>query len=171
MPKQVKIHKVDEIRDSLSKAKGVFMTDFNGLSVEEITQLRREFHKANVNYLVVKNTLARISAKDVGMDQILPFLTGPTGLAIALDDPTAPIRIISDFAKGKDKLSVKAAVIDGQLLSAAEAEAIKDLPPREILLAQVVSGIAAPLSGLVGGLKAMLNQLVYTINAIKEKKA
>ena len=173
MPQPQKIQKVEEISESLKNANGVFLTDFSGLSVEEITQLRREFRKADVSYLVVKNTLAKRSCEEIGLESMIPYLTGPTGLALANGDPVAPVRVIADFLKQhkeKEKPEIKGAVVEGQMLTAKEAEAIKNIPPREILIAQVVGGIAAPLSGLVGGLQGIITKLAYALDAVKEKK-
>ncbi len=173
MPQPQKIQKVEQISQSLQKANGVFLTDFTGLSVEEITQLRREFRKADVAFLVVKNTLAKRSCEEIGMESMVPYLTGPTGLALAQGDPVAPVRVISEFLKkhkDKEKPEIKGAVVEGQMLTAVEAEAMKNIPPREVLIAQVVGSIAAPLSGLVGGLNGIISKLVYAIDAIKEKK-
>jgi len=170
MPQPAKIQKVEEISQSLSDAKSVFMTDFTGLSVEEITELRRELRKVDVNFIVVKNTLAKLSAQKVGLEIINPYLTGPTGLAIAQDDPVAPIRVIYEFQKKKKKPTVKAAILEGQLLDKEAAEEIRYIPPKEQLMGMVVSGIASPLTGLVGSLQAILSKLVYALNAIKDKK-
>ncbi len=173
MPQPEKIKRVEEISDSLKQAKGVFLTDFSGLSVEEITELRRNFRKAEVSYMVVKNTLARRSCQEVGLDDMVPYLTGPTGLALANNDPVAPVRVIIDFLKAhkeKAKPEIKGAVVEGQVLTAQEAEAMKNIPPREVLIGQVVGGIAAPLTGLVGGLQGVIRNLVYTLDAVKVKK-
>ncbi|MBN1481737.1 50S ribosomal protein L10 [candidate division KSB1 bacterium] len=173
MPQPEKIKKVDEIAESLKQAKGVFLTDFSGLSVEEITQLRREFRKADVSYVVVKNTLAKRSCQQVGLNSMLQYLNGPTGLALAHVDPVAPVRVIVDFLKmhkAKGKPEIKGAVVEGQMLTAEEAEAMKNIPPRHVLIAQVVGGIAAPLTGLVGGLQGVIRNLVYTLDAIRDKK-
>jgi len=170
MPQPAKIQKVEEISQSLSDAKSVFMTDFTGLSVEEFTELRRELRKVDVNFIVVKNTLAKLSAQKIGLEKITPYLTGPTGLAIAKDDPIAPVRVIYEFQKKKKKPTIKAAILEGELLDQAAAEEVRNIPPKEQLLGMVVSGIASPLTGLVGGLQSMLSKLVYTLNAIKEKK-
>lgn len=173
MPQPDKIKKVEAITQSLQEAKGVFLTDFTGLSVEEITQLRREFRKADVSYLVVKNTLARRSCSEVGLDEMIPYLNGPTAFALANQDPVAPVRIIVDFLKQhkeKGKPAIKGAVVEGQVLDAQQAEAMKDIPSREELIAKVVGGVSSPLYGLVGGLNSLLSNLVYTIDAIKAKK-
>ncbi len=170
MPQANKIAKLEEINESLEKAKSIFLTDFSGLTVEEITRLRKEFRKANVKYLVVKNTLARISAKEHGYEALVPFLNGPTGLAIALDDPVAPVRIIFDFKKDKDKPSIKAAYLEGELLDQKAAEEVRNIPSREILLAQLVSAMASPISGFIGGLQAIMSNFANVLNAIKDKK-
>ena len=170
MPQPEKELKVGELNASLQDAKGVFLTDFTGLTVEEITRLRREFRKVDVEYIVVKNTLARRSAQNVGLEKIIPYLTGPTGLAISKADPIAPVRVIYDFKKGKEKPAIKSAFIEGQMLDQEAAEEMRNIPPRDVLLGQVVSGIAAPLSGLVGSLNALLTNLANVLDAIKDKK-
>ena len=170
MPTELKAKKLDEIDASLSKARSVFITDFTGLTVEEVTRLRKEFRKNNVKYIVVKTPLARISAKRHGFERLAPYLNGPTGLAIGLDDPTAPVRVIFDFKKDKEKPAIRAAILEGQLLDKSAAESVRLIPPREVLLGQVVSAIAAPISGFIGGLQQLISQLAYTLNAIKDKK-
>ena len=173
MPQPEKIKKVDAITESLKQAKGVFLTDFSGLTVRQITQLRREFRKADVGYLVVKNTLAERSCREVGMEAMIPYLNGPTGMAFAYKDPVAPVRIIFDFLKlnkEKGKPEIKGAIVEGQMLNAKEAEAIRDLPSREQLIVQLIGVISAPLYGLVGGLGSILSKLVYTVDEIKKQK-
>ena len=173
MPQPEKIKRVEEISESLKQAKGVFLTDFTGLSVDEITKLRREFRKADVSYIVVKNTLAIRSCQEVGLDDMVQYLNGPTALALAQVDPVAPVRVIFDFLKEqkeKGKPEIKGAVVEGQMLTAQEAEAMKNIPPREVLIAQVVGGIASPLNGLVGGLQGVIRNLVYAVDAVRQKK-
>lgn len=170
MPRAEKVSKVEEISENLSKAKSVFFTDFTGLTVEEVTRLRKEFSKANVKYLVVKNTLARLSAKELGYENIIPYLQGPTGIAISFDDPVAPVRVISDFRKDKEIPSIKAALLEGQLLDREAAEEVRKIPSREVLLAQVVGTMAAPLTHFIGGLQSIITKFVLVVNAIKDKK-
>jgi large subunit ribosomal protein L10 len=170
MAQPAKVKRVEELKETLNQAKSIYMTDFTGLSVEDITRLRRELRKGRVSYVVVKNTLARISAQQTGLDKIVPYLDGPTGLAIALEDPVAPGRILFDFQKDKQKLKIKAAFMEGQILDEKSALEVRLIPPRGVLMAQVVTGIAAPLSNLVGSLQALLSNLAFAINAVKEKK-
>ena len=170
MPQPEKIKRVEELSETLGSAKSIFMTDFSGLSVEDITKLRRELRKVDVSFIVVKNTLAKLSAEKVGLEKMNEFLTGPTGLAIANHDPVAPVRVIFDFQKDKKKPTIKAAVLEGQFLDKEAAEAVRNIPTRDELIAQVVGTMASPITGLVWGLNSMLTKLVYTLDQIKEKK-
>jgi large subunit ribosomal protein L10 len=170
MPQPEKVKRVEELCESLNKAKSIYMTDFTGLSVAEITRLRRELLKAKVNYIVVKNTLAKISAQQTGYEQIIPYLDGPTGLAIAQDDPVAPGRILYDFQKEKQKPKIKAAFFEGQILDEQAALELRNILPRDMLLAQVAFGVSAPLANLLGALEAVITKLAYALNAIKDKK-
>jgi large subunit ribosomal protein L10 len=164
-----KEQRVKDISEQLSSAKSVFMTDFKGLTVDDMTRLRQEFRKAGVKYVVVKNTLARLSAEKIGHPDMIKFLNGPTGLALAFEDPVAPVRVIHDF-ENAIKPTIKAAIVEGQLLDEQAAEEIRKIPPRQVLLGQLVSGIVAPISGLVGSLKAVMSNLVNVLDQIKETK-
>ena len=170
MPHAEKIKRVEEISKVMSQAKSIFMTDFSGLSVEQISRLRRELKKEDVTFLVVKNSLARISAKESGFEKMIPFLNGPTGLALAFKDPVSPIRVISDFQRETEKPTIKAAILDGELLGREAAEELRTIPSREILLGQVLSGLVSPISGMVGVLGALLGNLVRTLDAVRAKK-
>ena len=170
MPTLEKEQAVQRLVETMGDAKSIFLTDFTGLSVEQLSQLRREFRKADVEYIVVKNTLAKISAQKVGYDDIVPYFQGPVGLAISKKDPVAPVRVIFDFKKKGDKPNIKGAYIEGQLFDQASAEKMKDIPSREVLLTQIASGFAAPISGLVGGLQGIITGLLYTLKAIQDKK-
>ncbi|MDZ7722916.1 MAG: 50S ribosomal protein L10 [candidate division KSB1 bacterium] len=173
MPRPEKIQKVEELAELLESSQGIYLTDYSGLTVEEITELRRAFHNADVSYLVIKNTLARRSCEKAGLTGFNSYLTGPNAIAVAKGDPAAPARVIADFLKEheeKGKPAIKGAVLEGQLLSAEETTKIKDIPPREVLLSQVVSAVSSPLTGFVGGLQGILRQLVGTIDAVKRSK-
>jgi large subunit ribosomal protein L10 len=170
MPQPQKIKRVEEISEILSQAKSIFMTDFTGLSVEQISKLRRQFKEQDVTYLVVKNTLARISAKQSGFENMIPYLSGPTGLALSFKDPVSPVRIISDFQKETEKPTIKAAILEGELLDQQAAEQLRDIPSREVLLGQVLAGINSPLAGFAGTLHTLLSKLVRTVDALCQKK-
>ncbi|MFQ5602839.1 MAG: 50S ribosomal protein L10 [bacterium] len=170
MPRVEKIAIVEEIAKKIDESKSVYLTDFTGLNVEEISELRRAFRGASVQYQVVKNTLARLSVKSLGRDDLLEYLDGPTAMAFSQDDPAAPARVLRDFAKGKDKPKIKAFIFDGELLGAERLNEIANLPSREALLSQVVGGLKAPLSNLVYSLNGLLNKLVNVLDAVKKQK-
>lgn len=170
MPNPEKISRVDKLHKDLEGASGVYLTDFTGLSVEQITELRREFRKVDVNYIVVKNTLAKLSAEKAGFDKLLPYLKGPTGLAISKEDPIAPVKVIYEFKKSREKPAIKGAIIEGRFYDEETAEEMRKIPSRDELIGQVCFTFSAPISGFVSGLNSLLTNLVYAVNAIKEQK-
>lgn len=161
---------VTELSEGLRRARGIYLADFTGLNVEEETELRRTLRQAKVQYRVVKNTLARRSAQQAGLEGVLPHLTGPTAFALSFDDPGLPARLIRDFTKKKNKLAIKAMVYEGELIDASRVDEICDLPSREVLLAKLLGAMNAPIVRLVGTLNGMLAQLVRVLDAIRAQK-
>jgi len=170
MPNPQKERVVEEITEQLKQAKGIYLTDFTGLDVEQITQLRSNFRGAGVEYRVVKNSLTRLSANKAGMDNIVDYLTGPTALAFGIDDSVAPARIIAEFAKQHNKPQIKIGLVEGELVDSGSIDSIIKIPSREVLLSQVVGAFSAPISGFVGTLKSLLQSFVGTLDALREKK-
>ena len=170
MPTPHKEAIVAEITEQLNEAKSVFLTDFKGLNVDEINDLRRVFTSASVQYRVVKNSLARLSVKEAGCDELLEYLDGPTAIAFGMDDPAAPARVIKKFAKDSGKLSVKVGLMDGVLIDSTRVNEIASLPSKVQLLGQLSGVLNAPLSNLVLSLNAILSKLVFALNAVKENK-
>jgi len=170
MPTPQKEAIVAEITEQLNEAKSVFLTDFKGLNVDEINDLRRVFTGASVQYRVVKNSLARLSVKEAGCDELLEYLDGPTAIAFGMDDPAAPARVIKKFAKDSGKLSVKVGLMDGVLIDSTRVNEIASLPSKVQLLGQLSGVLNAPLSNLVLSLNAILSKLVFALNAVKENK-
>jgi large subunit ribosomal protein L10 len=170
MPTAEKVAKVEEVAQSLSEAKSVFLTDFTGLNVDEINELRRSFRGQAVQYRVVKNTLARLSVKSAGCEELLEYLDGPTGLAFGNEDPAAPARVIKEFSKGNDKLKLKACLFEGTLVGADRAGDLANMPTKEQLLAQVLGGFKAPISNLAYALNGVLSKLVFALDALKQQK-
>lgn len=160
---------VKELKDKLNGSKATILTDYRGLDVAEITELRRQLREAGVEYKVVKNTLTRIAAKDAGYDFLEDYLVGPTAIAFS-EDPVAPAKVLSNFAKEHKDLELKAGMLDGKLLDKDAIKQLADLPSREVLLARVLAGMQAPISGLVNVLNGPLRGLVYALQAIKDKK-
>jgi large subunit ribosomal protein L10 len=171
MPTAKKEEAVHELRDRLADAQSLFFTDFAGLTVEEITNLRGKLRKDGNSYAVVKNTLFKIAAGEELAGKVERFLAGPTGVVFAGSDPVAPAKAIKEFADESKKLGIKAAYFDGQLYDAKQVEALAALPPKAELIAKLVGSLASPLRGLVTVLSGNQSGLVRVLNAIREQKA
>jgi len=165
---------VTQLTDELGRIKLAVMTDYRGLTVPEIEELRSTLRAEGMTYRITKNTLLRLATKNnSSLSGIDPAsFTGPMALALGFDDEVAPARVIFQFAKSHNALEIVGAVTgDGQLLSAAEVKALATLPTREQLLAQVVGTIAAPLTGFVGVMAGNVRSIINLLNALQEAKA
>ncbi len=162
---------IAELAGKLAASKAAFLADYRGLNVDQVNKLRGELRGVSVDYQVVKNTLLKLASKDTGAECLHEFLEGPTAIAIATDDPVGPAKVLSEFAKANPKFELKAAALDGKLLSVADINALAELPSREVLLAKVLGSINAPASNFVGVLAAIPRSLVQVLGAIQEKKA
>ena len=169
-PRPEKVAQVEVLKEKFTAAKSAFLTDFTGLSVEEVTELRRKLREKENEFLVVKNTLARRGAKEAGIEDVIPYLQGPIAIAFSYNDPASPARVISDFIKAHKKPSVKACLIEGDVLPGEQAAEIANWPTREELLARLVGQLNAPITGLVMCLNDVTRRFVQVLNAIKEKK-
>ncbi len=170
MPTARKEAAVQELRDRLAGSQNLFLTDFAGLTVEEITKLRGELRKDGSTYAVVKNTLFKIAAGEDIAKALDAFLAGPTGIVFAGTDPVAPAKAIKQFADDSKKLGIKAAYIDGVLVDAKQVNVLASLPPKIELIAKLVGTLANPLRGLVTVLSGNQSGLVRALNAIREQK-
>lgn len=169
MPTARKQAAIEELTTRLAGSKSLFLTDFSGLTVSDITKLRGELRKDGNTYSVVKNTLFRIAAGDLAA-QLETFLAGPTGIVFAGDDPVAPAKALKTFSDTVKRVSVKAAYIDGKIVNAAQVDVLAKLPPRIDLLASLVGTLANPLRGLVTVLSGNQRGLVRVLDAIREQK-
>lgn len=162
--------KVGEIKEKLKNANAAILTDFRGLNVAEVTELRRQLREAGVDYKVVKNTLTRIAAKEVGLEDLLEYLEGPTAIAFSKDDPVAPAKILTKFAKDHDNLKLKAGILQGKVVGLEQVKSLAELPSREELLAQVARAMQGPIVGLVNVLSGPIRNMVYALEAVRKKK-
>jgi large subunit ribosomal protein L10 len=160
---------VAELKDKFDQSKTIILTDYRGLNVAEMTELRRQLREAGVDYKVVKNTLVRIAARDLGLDFLDSYLVGPTAIAFS-EDPVAPAKVLCKFADDHQALELKAGIMDGKLIGMDSIKQLANLPSREMLLAQVLAGMKAPITGLVNVLNGPLRSLVYVLQAVKDKK-
>lgn len=143
--------------EKLKNAQAGVLVDYRGLTVSEDTELRRKLREANVEYTVVKNTLTRFAAKEVGLSELDEMLNGPTSLAISDSDPVAPAKIISDFAKKNDKVEIKAGFLDGKVITLDEIKTLANTPSRDTLIAKIMGSLNAPISNLVRTLQALVD--------------
>ena len=171
--KQQKHVALDGLKDSLSKATVALVTDYRGLTVAEITDLRRRIQKAGGDFTVAKNTLVRMAAQEDAWKAIEPFLAGPTALAIGYDDPVSLAKVLTDFAKEKRKVEivVRGGVLQGRALDAKSVKALADLPSREQLLAKLMGSLNAPATGMVMTTAGVARKLVYALEARRKQLA
>ena len=147
---------VAQIKEKFESAHSAVFVDYRGLTVAEVTELRNECRKAGVEYVVLKNTMIELAAKELGIEGLDSYLKGPTAVAFGHKDPASPAKILSDFIK--------------QTLDAAGAQALADLPPKEVLIAKMMGSLNAPITNFVGVLSATLRSLVYAIEAVRKQK-
>ena len=169
--KAFKSEKIDEIKSKIEKAQVAIITEYKGFSVEEITKLRREIQKDGGDYMVTKNTLAKIAIKDTPYEVMAEKLTGPVALAFGFEDPVSPAKAIKKFIDDTKKGEVLGAVLDGKLLSAEETKALANLPSKEELFAKMLGSINSPASGLVGCVNGVMASLTRAIAAVRDQKA
>ncbi|TWH47025.1 50S ribosomal protein L10 [Sporomusa sp. KB1] len=169
---QEKLQTVAEIKEKLSTTQGAVLTNYRGLTVAQDTKLRRQLREAGVEYRVFKNTMTRIAAKEAGIEGLDPYLEGPTAIAMSYTDPVAPAKVIADFVKENklQTLEVKAGLVEGKVIDANSVKALASLPSREVLIAQVLAGMQAPVAGFVNVLSGSLRNLVYALEAVRKQK-
>ena len=171
MPTAEKEAVVKDLAGLLKESAGVYLTDFTGLDVPSVTELRGKLRAEGVSCRVVKNRLAKLAAKEAGFEGLAEVFAGPTALAASGDDPVAPVRVLTTFSREmQGKPVVKVGLVDGRLYQDSELERLATLPPREVLLAQVVSTVQSPISGLAFCLNGLLQKLVLVLSAVGEKK-
>jgi len=171
MPNAKNIKHVDELTNKLERAKGIYLTDYIGLNVQDITDLRRNFYANDVEYLVAKNTLLKLAADNTDLSGLNSFLNGSTAVALSYEDPTAPARVIKKFNEDNDLPRVKGIVIDGSIIDGSEFDRIANLPTKEESLAKLVALIQSPLMKLIWALKSPMSDTINTLNNLKEKES
>ena len=169
--KAFKNDKVALIKEKIDKAQVAVVSEYTGLSVEEITKLRRELQKEGGDYMVTKNTLAKIAIKGTPYEVLAETLKGPIAIAFGFTDQVAPTKVLSKFIKDTKKGEIIAAAMDGQLMSAEEAKALANLPSREELYAKMLGCINSPASGIANSVNAVMSSLVRAVAAVRDQKS
>jgi large subunit ribosomal protein L10 len=169
LPKPSKIEAVAELKARIEASSLVLMTKYVGIKAGQVSELRKRLRDQQVELKVYKNTLAARVLDELGLSAATKFMDGPTAWAFS-KDPVAPSKVFRDFAKEAPVVSVSGGILDGQVMSKAQAEALAEMPSREVLLGQVVGTIQAPLSSFVNVLSALPRNLVNALDQIRKQK-
>ncbi len=162
MSKNLEVKKtvVAGIKEKLEKAQSVVLVDYRGLTVAEDTELRNACRKAGVEYVVLKNTMVTLAARELGIEGLEEHLQSPTAVAFGYDDVVAPAKTLSEYAKKNKKLEIKCGVFENKVLDVAGVEALASLPSREVLIAR-----------LMGSMMSAVSKFVYVVEALRKKQA
>ena len=170
-PRPEKVATVSEIAGKLSSVSTVFVSEYRGLTVGNLADLRRALRDAGGEHKVYKNTLARLAAEQTGNGALVDMLIGPSALTFVIGDAAAVAKVLREFAKTNAALVVKGGALSGAALSAKDVEALAELPPREVLLAQLAGAMQAPLVKTAGLLQALPRNMAYGLKALVDQKA
>ena len=161
---------VESLKENISRAKLLVLTDYLGFSVKEMTDLRRKLRAENSEVKVIKNTLVERAVKESGLGELEGHLKGPTAVIMGYQDTVAPLKVLVKFMKDAEKGTMRIGVLDKKVFSQGDLTAISKLPPREVLLAKLVGTLQSPITGFVNVLQGPIRKLVYALDAIKAKK-
>lgn len=165
MPTAQKVATVNELSDQLSRAQLTIVTDYRGLRVSDVQGLRSNLRPIDAEFRIAKNTLTTIAAERAGLTDLAGLLAGPTALVLAYGDPVQASKVVTDFVRTSRVLTVRGGIMNYQLVSAPDIDAIATLPSREELLAKLVGMLASPMSRLVGVLNGPARSIPYLLNA------
>ena len=155
----------------LQRAPTVYVTDFTGLNVAKVTELRRRLRAAGVEYLVVKNTLARRALDAAAVPALSDHIAGPTALVLAGRDPVGAAKVLTDFAREHEKPRIKVGLVEGKAVSPDQVKRLATLPSKTELLAQLGGALQAPMAGWVGAMQGLLQMMVGALEALKTRRA
>lgn len=170
MVTEAKEAEVEELKDKFERAEGVVLSNYRGISANDMVELRESFTKEGIEYRVVKNTLASIAAEEAGLEGLPELLDGPIAVAVGYDDPVLPFKITTDTAEEYDDFSAKGGVIEGDMVAPDEIEAISKLSSKEELLANLAAGLKSPVRKLAFVLKAKVKDLTVALDQVLKAK-
>ena len=171
MERSTKLELINGLTARLKGSPNLYVTDFTGLRVKQMTELRKRLRKAGVEYVVVKNTLAERALKEMSVTGLEASFAGPTGVVFAGKDPVPAAKVLADFQKEFEKPSIKAGLIEGKRLSPDEVKRLAALPSKEQLLAQLGGAFQAPLQGFLGAMNGLLSQWIGALEALRSQRA
>ncbi len=160
----------EDLHERFSKAQVVIIADYKGLDVTSVTKLRSELRNENVEFQVAKNSLIIRAAQDTDTALLTDYCKGPNAVALSYDDPVAPAKVLSKFAKENDKLEIKVGVMNGKVLMTDDINALADLPSRDVLLGQILSAMNGVPTSFVRVLNEVPRQMLNVLQAIKDQK-
>lgn len=170
MPTQMKRDTVTDLQEKFKKAKGIYFADYLGLNVADIMQLRSDFRKDNVEFAVVKNTLAKLSAEKAGLGGLDELFEGPTAIAFSYDDPISPARVLKRFKESHALPELKAFVIERRLINREAFDDIAQLPSRDALLARFMSLLSSPVANMTLALRNQFGKLINVLDKLQQTK-
>jgi len=163
VPTQEKIETLEDFKSRLDGVKTVVVTEYRGLTVQQLSDLRKQLRAVSAQYKIVKNRLAKLAMTDGDLSKLHPHLKGPTGMVISKEDPVAVAKTLHSFAKTNQALAIKAGLVDGVVLPPAELKALSELPTKDAIRAQIIGAIQGPLAQLVGLLQASQRDIAYVL--------
>src|SRR3954462_14444305 len=169
-PRPDKVAVVDEVKEKLSSSSAALLTEYRGLKVGELAELRRTLRKAGGDYKIYKNTLVRFAVRDLQLDGVEELLTGPTAIAFVDGDAAAVAKALRDYARTNPALVVKGGLLGTKALSADEVRALAELPSRDVLLSQLAGALAAPMQQFAGLLQALPRTFPYGLRALLDER-
>lgn len=163
---------ISEIKGLLESSSAVYLTDYHGINVEDISSLRNQFRNEGVRYKVYKNALVKRALNEMGKyDKIADHLTGMVGFAFTTTNPIAPAKIINKYFGDKDKLSLKACYVEGEYFDGSQLKTLATLPTKKELIASIMGSLNSPVSGIVGTIYAVMRDLVSVVEQISQREA
>ena len=171
MPNKKNIEQLELLAEKFSRAKAVYFTDYLGLKVSEITELRSSFYDSGVEYLVAKNTILKLAAQKNKIQGLEGLFSGSTAIAISYDEPISPAKVIKDFNKENDLPSVKGILFDGDVLPGSDLERLAKMPSKEEMLSQLISMLHSPVQKFVSTISSPMQNMLGVISNLKEKKS
>jgi len=163
---------ISEIKELLESSSAIYLTDYSGINVEDISNIRNQFRNEGVRYKVFKNTLVKRALDEAGKyEKIADHLIGMTGFAFASTNPLAPAKIINKYFGDKEKLALKACYVEGDYFEGSQLKTLATLPTKNELIASILGSINAPVSGIVGSINAVMRDLVSVVDQISQRQA
>jgi large subunit ribosomal protein L10 len=172
MKRNEKTESISEIKELLEGSTAVYLTDYHGINVEDISDIRNQFRNEGVRYKVFKNTLVKRALDEVGKyDKIADHLVGMTGFAFTSTNPLAPAKIINKYFVDKEKLSLKACYVEGEYFDSSQLKVLATLPTKDELIASIMGSLDSPVSGIVGAINAVMRDLANVVDQISQREA